>query len=213
MTRVAVVDDHHLLREALCDLLRTQPGLEVVASIGSVRALVPELLAAAPDVVLLDLEMPGHDPRRTVRELLARAPRVNVMILSMHDDGTLVNDLLSLGVRGYLHKTVDLVTLVAAIRGLSDPDRTTVVVSSPHWQRPEPTTALTRREEEVLRKVSEAMSNREIARSLDITEGTVKRHLRNVFEKLGAVSRIDAVNKAVESGVLSPHRGKGEAQL
>ncbi|MGW8529991.1 MULTISPECIES: response regulator transcription factor [Nocardiopsidaceae] len=214
MIRIAVVDDHHLLREALCDLLRAQPGLEVVASVGSARSLVPTVVAARADVVLLDLEMPEHDPRHTVRELLNQAPDTHVVILSMHDDSALVSDLLSLGVRGYLHKTVDMVTLVAAIRGLRDPDRTTVVVSSPNWHRP-PTTdsTLTPREVEVLRLVSEAMSNREIARSLDITEGTVKRHMRNIFEKLDAVSRIDAVNKAVETGALPSHRKKAEPRF
>ncbi|MEV2274703.1 response regulator transcription factor [Nocardiopsis sp. NPDC049922] len=207
MIRIAVVDDHHLLREALCDLLRVYPDLEVVASVGSVRTLVPTVVETRPDVVLLDLEMPGHDPRHTVGELLRLAPSTHVVILSMHDDADLVNDLLALGVRGYLHKSVDSVTLVAAIKGLRDPDRTTVVVSSPNWRQPSASAPqLTRREIEVLRLVAEAMSNREIARSLDITEGTVKRHMRNIFEKLEAVSRIDAVNKATECGALAPHR-------
>ncbi|WP_159943600.1 MULTISPECIES: response regulator [unclassified Nocardiopsis] len=214
MIRIAVVDDHHLLREALCDLLRAQSDLEVVASVGSTRALVPNVIAARPDVVLLDLEMPGHNPRESVRELLRRAPDTHVVILSMHDDSALVNDLLSLGVRGYLHKTVDMVTLIAAIRGLRDPDRTTVVVSSANWRRGESAdTVLTKREIEVLERVSEAMSNREIARSLDITEGTVKRHMRNIFEKLDAVSRIDAVNKAVEAGALSSRQKTAKARF
>lgn len=212
MIRIAVVDDHHVLREALCDLLRTDPDFEVVASVGTVRAVVPTVIETRPDVVLLDLEMPGHDPRYTVSELLRRSPATHVVILSMHDDTGLVNDLLALGVRGYLHKTVDAGTLVAAIKGLRDPERTTVVVSSPNWRRPAGAEApqLTKREVEVLRLVSEAQSNREIARSLEITEGTVKRHMRNIFEKLDAVSRIDAVNKANEAGALAPQRKESD---
>lgn len=212
MIRIAVVDDHHVLREALCDLLRAHPDLEVVASVGTVRAVVPTVMETRPDVVLLDLEMPGHDPRHTVSELLRRSPATHIVILSMHDDADLVNDLLELGVRGYLHKTVDAGTLVAAIKGLQDPERTTVVVSSPNWRRPaeEEAPQLTKREVEVLSLVAEAQSNREIARSLEITEGTVKRHMRNIFEKLDAVSRIDAVNKANQAGALTPQRKKAD---
>ncbi|MDT3398055.1 response regulator transcription factor [Streptomyces sp. B1866] len=205
--RILVADDHTLLREALCDLLRLEPGFEIVAQAGNGEDAVRLAAQHRPDVVLLDIEMPRNDPPVTVRRLLQRDPALRIIVLSMYDGRHLVQELLSLGVRGYLHKSTGRETLVTAIRS-GDGDRRTVTVSvSPESLReaaPEPEGGgpLSERELEVLGHVAEAMSNRQIAGRLGIAEGTVKRHLRNIFSKLDAVSRIDAVNKATERALL-----------
>jgi two-component system, NarL family, nitrate/nitrite response regulator NarL len=194
--RILLADDHTLLREALRDLLTAEPDFHVVAEAGDGDAALTLAAQTRPDVVLLDVEMPGHQPLRSVRQLAALNPPPKVIILSMYDDPGLVRELLKIGVYGYLHKGVSRADLVLAIRGVSR-NRQRLTISVP-WEsaaedRPG---ALSSREQEVLRLVASALSNRQIAGRLAISEGTVKRHMRNIFAKLGAVSRLDAVNKA-----------------
>jgi DNA-binding NarL/FixJ family response regulator len=155
-------------------------------------------------VVLLDVEMPGHEPVQTVRQLAAMTPAPKVIILSMYDDPKLVHDLLKIGVYGYLHKGVSRQDLVLAIRGVSR-SRQRVTISVP-WESAadDQPDVLSSREQEVLSLVASALSNRQIAGRLAISEGTVKRHMRNIFAKLGAVSRLDAVNKATAAASRSP---------
>lgn len=213
--RILVADDHTLLREALCDLLRTEPGFEIVAQAGSGTDAIRMARQHRPDVVLLDIEMPENDPPATVRRLLEQDPAVRIIVVSMDDGQYLVRELLSLGVRGYLHKSVSRETLVSAIRQREDSGRRTVTVSvSPDSLRmgvngADGQSALSVREVEVLTCAAQALSNRQIAGRLGITEGTVKRHLRNIFGKLDAVSRIDAVNKAVERSLIVAPTGRG----
>ncbi|GAA0677732.1 response regulator transcription factor [Kitasatospora atroaurantiaca] len=208
--RILAADDHTLLRTALCQLLDAEEDMKVVAQTGSGTAL-PELVAAhRPDVVLLDVEMPGSHPQTMSRTLLTRFPWMRLIILSMYDGPPLVQELLALGVRGYLHKSVSRESLVSTIRTAArDDQQVTVSVSrtslSALTADPAVSAArLSSRELGVLEHVANALSNRQIAALLGITEGTVKRHLRNIFDKLGAVSRIDAVNKAVAAELINP---------
>ena len=203
--RILVADDHTLLREAVCEMLRMETGLQVVGEADDAADAVVLAARLLPDVVLLDVGMPGNQPRATVRRLAQVAPRAQVLILSMYTDQRLVQELLSSGVRGYLHKSVSRQELVTAIRTVCADDRRVVV--SVAWPAPGQATEededrLSIREREVLALVAKAMSNRQIASRLEITEGTVKRHLRNIFAKLGAVSRIDAVNKGVAAALI-----------
>jgi two-component system nitrate/nitrite response regulator NarL len=204
--RILLADDHTLLREALRDLLTAEPDFHVVAEAGDGDSALSLAAQSRPDVVLLDIEMPGHRPVQTVRQLAALNPPPKVIILSMYDDPGLVRELLQIGVYGYLHKGVSRADLVLAIRGVSR-NRQRLTISVP-WEsaaEDRPGT-LSSREQEVLSLVASALSNRQIAGRLAISEGTVKRHMRNIFAKLGAVSRLDAVNKAVAAG---PGHGSG----
>ncbi|MFE0464152.1 response regulator [Kitasatospora sp. NPDC058965] len=195
--RILVADDHTLLREALCELLLTEPGFQVVAQAGSGAEAIRLAARYRPDVVLLDVEMPQNDPPVTVRRILSGDPRTRIIVLTMDDSPQLVETLREAGVQAYLHKSVGRDRLVAAVR------------QSPGGPGPvaEPTREpaegpLSARELEVLHWAARALSNRQIGTRLGITEGTVKRHLRNIFGKLDAVSRIDAVNIAVERGLI-----------
>jgi DNA-binding NarL/FixJ family response regulator len=208
MIRIIAVDDHTLLREALCEVLRAEPDFEVVAQTATADGLAELAARYRPDVILLDVEMPGHVPESTVRDLAARFPCLQVLILSMHDDISLVQELLRSGARGFLHKSVPREQLLSAIRTVArDQAGASLVVSGTGLTMAGGASAgpgpLSARELELLSLVAEAMSNRQIANRLGITEGTVKRHLRNIFGKLGAVSRIDAVNRAVAGGLIA----------
>lgn len=211
--RILIVDDHTLLLDALCDLLGMEADIEIAGKARDGVAAVAMAGQVQPDLVLLDVEMPGSPPTVTIRRLLETSPEAKIVVLSMYDNPELVQEVLDAGASGYLHKSVGRQELVAAIRGVrSDPRRVVVSISRNSFA----TTArpgsgpLSDRELQVLSLVARAMSNRQIAAQLAITEGTVKRHLRNIFRKLDAVSRIDAVNKAIAASLIDdPTERKG----
>ncbi|MBA2944534.1 response regulator [Streptomyces himalayensis] len=204
--RIIAVDDHSLLRSALCQLIDAEEDLRVVADVDTSEGLGDLVERTGAHVVLLDVEMPDHHAPSVVSELAERFPQLHVLMLTMYNDPALVTELLARGARGYLHKSIPRESLLSAIRNTTgrDPHVTIAVPRSgiPESGFAEPQQTLSPREREVLTHAAAALSNRQIATRLRITEGTVKRHLRNIFEKLGAVSRIDAVNKAVDAQLI-----------
>ncbi|MFH8292803.1 response regulator [Streptomyces sp. NPDC018059] len=205
--RILIADDHTVLRNALAELLQAEEGMEVVADAGHVAALLDLASQHLPDLVLLDIEMPGNDqPEKTVRQLRDISPGTNVLILTMYDDPSLVQSLLPLGIRGFLHKTVSWQTLSAAVRDACSQggpvpvslSEGRIATGGPSSQGP-----LSPRETEVIGLAAQGLSNYQIARRLGIAEGTVKRHMRNIFDKLQARSRVEAANKAVATGLIA----------
>jgi DNA-binding NarL/FixJ family response regulator len=216
-TTILVVDDHALVREGLREILQTQADMRVVGEAGDSATTVALAAREQPDIVLLDVEIPGGEATSTVQQIRSHSPRSGVLILSMYEGPQLVQALLAAGIRGYLLKSVHWQELVVAIRAIrTDSKRVVLGVSSEslrHVQQGPSRGTLSAREREVLALVAEALSNGQIASRLYLTEATVKRHLRNIFVKLGAVSRIDAVNKAAEFGKLDPiHGGRSPAR-
>jgi two-component system nitrate/nitrite response regulator NarL len=215
---VLVADDHALLRGALCEALQTESDVNVVAEAGCGRVAVELASSLCPQVAILDVEMPGQDLATTLRQLRDRCPDTAVLVLTMHDDPDRAAAALALGASGYLHKSTTRGMLVSAIQMAGRPGAGTVTTllprrgrtAEPGRERPAGP-PLSAREIEVLRQVARARSNRQIATGLGITEGTVKRHLRNIFGKLGAVSRLDAVNKAVAAALIDPSPGRHRA--
>jgi DNA-binding NarL/FixJ family response regulator len=196
---ILLVDDHSLVREGLREILETQRDMRIVGEAGDSDSTVALAAAEHPDIVLLDVEIPGSDVTITVNQIRERSPSSRVIILSMYEGPRLVQALLAVGIRGYLLKSIHWEELVAAIRAVrADSDRIVLGVSRESLgyiqSGPSPGT-LSARELEVLDLVAQALSNGQIASRLQLTEATVKRHLRNIFVKLGAVSRLDAVNK------------------
>lgn len=199
---ILLVDDHALVRDGLREILQTQQDMLVVGEAGDHASAVTLATEKQPDIVLLDVEIPGGDVTTAVGQIRARSPGSRVIILSMHEGPQLVQTLLTAGIRGYLLKSIHWQELVVAIRAVyTDSGRVVLGVSRESLayvsQGPSPGT-LSARELEVLDLVAQALSNSQIASRLNLTEATVKRHLRNIFVKLGAVSRLDAVNKAKE---------------
>jgi len=203
--RVVIVDDHTLFREGIREMLALEPGITVVAEGSSGPDAV--LLAGRhrPDVVLLDVSMPGDGPVATIEQVRAVSPRSHLIVLTMHDDPELMRELTNHGASAYLVKSVGRKEF-AAVVGLMPRSADTVVLHVPR-RTPKsvdrlPRDLLSPRELDVLRLVALALSNAQIGRRLAITEATVKRHLSNVYTKLGAVSRLDAINKAVAARMI-----------
>jgi DNA-binding NarL/FixJ family response regulator len=204
--RIVVADDHALLRETLCETLRAEDDFTICGVAGTGDEVLAVAGTSRPDVVLLDLGMPRHEPLETVARLHQITPRPKVIVLTMHDRADLVRRLIDAGVAGYLSKHVSRTYLVTAIRGAHEGQGVTIAVPNGFTVGgdAERSIVLSPRELEVLTLVADALSNRQIASRLSITEGTVKRHLRNVFEKLGASSRMEAVRTAREAGLIAP---------
>jgi DNA-binding NarL/FixJ family response regulator len=219
---ILIVDDHTLVREGLREILQTQADLRIVGEAGDSATTIAMAEKERPDIVLLDIEIPGGEAAATVREIRSRSPGSRVIILSMHEGPQLVQALLGADIRGYLLKSVHWEELVVAIRAVySDSSRVILGVSQESLryvgQEPSPN-PLSAREREVLNLVAQALSNSQVASTLHLTEATVKRHLANIFSKLGAVSRLDAVNKAAalqgreRGATAAPATGTADAE-
>jgi DNA-binding NarL/FixJ family response regulator len=198
-TRLLVADDHTLFREGIVEICRTAPDLDVVAQAASGDEVVRLVRRDVVDVVLLDVEMPGLPLDQTMMEISLVPVPPRIAILTMHDDARLIGRILSLGAHAYISKgssREQLLTAIRAVRGQPDhavisvPKETVRELGEPR-QNP-----LSARECEVLVLVSKGFSNAQIATRLYITEGTVKRHLTNIYIKLDVRSRMNAVNKA-----------------
>ncbi|MGH3672819.1 MAG: response regulator [Pseudonocardiaceae bacterium] len=204
---VVVVDDHTLFREGLAELLASEPTFRVVGQGSDSAAALTLVDQHRPDAVLVDIEMPGPGARATVRRLSQEHPDTRVIVLTMHDKPELVSQLLDQGAAAYLVKTISRLELIAAVRSVvTMRDKIVLSVSRGTVSRlnqPPPDTMLSTRELEVLQLIALALSNAQIGRRLRITEGTVKRHLTNIYAKLGAVSRVDAIRKATAARLIS----------
>ncbi len=211
MINLVVADDHEVVRTGYAALLETQPDFTVVGTATDGAAAVRLCGERSPDVVLMDVRMPGMDGIEATRRL-AGGPRV--LILTTFDLDEYVYDALRAGASGFLLKDVtaerlfDAVRVVAAGEALLAPTVTRRLIGEFARQRPRPRppelASLTPRETEVLRLVAEGLSNTEIAARLVVTEETVKTHVSRMLGKLGLRDRTQAVVAAYESGLVVP---------
>lgn len=205
--RVLIADDHTLFREGIAEILGREDDLEVAGEADSGTELLAIARQIHPDVIMLDVEMRGPGAEATVREILRSLPGTGVIVLTMHDNPRLVETLLAAGAAAYVIKGATRETLLAAIRGVRRDDRNVVISVSRETMtrlREPPASPLSSRELEVLTAVSAGLRNAQIARRLFITEGTVKRHLTNIYTKLDVTTRMSAVNKAITMGLIEP---------
>ncbi|MFA9445546.1 response regulator [Egicoccus sp. AB-alg6-2] len=219
MIRVCVVDDQTLVRQGLRQLLELADDIEVVAEAGDGDAALDVIAEHAPDVVLLDLQMPKRDGIATLEALAGHAAPPPVLVLTTFDDDELVLRALKTGARGYLLKDVTLEQLVGAVRTLATGGnlvqpaiterlvralgRSTRDGAAGGLPRHEP---LTGRELEILRLLAGGYANREIADALHLAPGTVKNHVSSVLLKLGVRDRTRAVLRALDLGLLTAER-------
>ena len=214
--RVLLADDQQLMREGLRVLLDLTPDIRVVGEAGNGAEAVERVQALQPDVVLMDVRMPGLDGVAATRRLHKACPDVKVIILTTFDDDEYVFEGLRAGAVGYLLKDVPSEQLAEAIRAAArgeafiQPSVARKVVAEfarlterEHRRREQPLAEpLSARELEVLALVAEGLSNREIGERLFITPGTVKNHVSNVLAKLGVRDRTQAILRAQELGLL-----------
>ena len=199
---VLIVDDHPVVRRGLRVLLEVQDGIEVAGEAGDGAAALALASERSPDVILLDLRLPGMDGITVLGELKARGSAARVLVLTSATEPASARAAISSGAAGVVYKDVDPDALVRAIRSVHDghlllaPEAAGTLVQSAGQPRGG-VGALTRREREVLAEIAKGRSNREIARALNVSEKTVKAHVSAVLAKLGVQDRTQAALLAV----------------
>jgi len=205
--RILVADDHPMLREGLVAVLGTQPDFEVVGEAADGAEAARLAAELRPDVILLDLEMPGTDGVAALERLREAGSESRAVVFTAYDTDERVLSALRAGARGYLLKGASRGEIFAAVRtvyaggSLFGPDATRRLLDRDSG--PEP---LTPREREVLSLLAEGLPNKEIATRLFVTERTVKFHVSSILDKLGAHNRTEAVAVATRRGLLGPSR-------
>lgn len=216
MSRVFVVDDHPIVRAGIVGLLETEEGIAVAGEAASGEAALDMLAAARPDVVLMDLRMPGLGGVEATRRIargefpdsgqLARLP--GVLVFTTYEDDEQILTAIEAGASGYLVKAAPAAELIAGVRAVAAghtvlaPSIAAQLVARARVPVPPDVPRLTPRETEILGLVAQGHSNPAIAERLVIGESTVKTHLLHVFEKLNVSDRTRAVTRAMECGIL-----------
>ncbi|MGI8429020.1 MAG: response regulator [Solirubrobacteraceae bacterium] len=216
MTRVLIADDDDLMRAGLVELLSSDPTIEIVGEASTGREAVERALRRAPDVVLMDVRMPGLDGIAATRELLRAAPATRVVILTTFEQDDYIFSGLRAGASGFLLKRTRPEELIAAVHtvaagnSLLSPSVTRRVIER-MVQQPTPDLAdqaklseLSPREREVLELIARGLSNREIAAALGVEESTIRTHVKRTLMKLNLRDRIQVVIFAYETGVNRP---------
>jgi DNA-binding NarL/FixJ family response regulator len=202
--RVLVADDHPVVRGGIVALLQTAPDVEVVGEATTGLEAVDLALALTPDLVLMDLRMPGIDGDEATARILAARPSIKVVILTTYETDDSILTAIEAGASGYLLKAAPQEEILTGVRSVARgevalaPRIAAVLVQ----RLKSPTPTLSPRETEVLKLVAAGQSNPSIAASLFLSEATVKTHLIHIFEKLGVSDRTRAVTKAMELGLL-----------
>jgi DNA-binding NarL/FixJ family response regulator len=201
---VLLADDHAMFRQGVREMLSTNEGIEVVGEAENGQEAVVLARELDPDVVLLDIEMPVMGAREAMERILDRSPSPRVIIVTMYDDPRMVRDLIGLGASAYLVKSATIAELHAAVHAAASGPPGNVVIAPETFRNPAEAAGLSSRELEVLLMVARGMSNQQIAISLHLSEATIKRHLANIYPKMGVSSRGEAVRMALSRGWISP---------
>jgi DNA-binding NarL/FixJ family response regulator len=214
MTRIVIVDDQEMVRTGLRMVLDAEPDLEVAGEAGDGDQAVRLVDSERPDVVLMDVRMPGVDGIEATRRITEAHPEVAVLVLTTFDLDEYVYGALRAGASGFLLKDAPADDLVEAIRvvargdALLAPQVTKRLIhefaSRPHARTPDGLDSITERELDVLRLVARGQSNAEIADTLFLGETTVKTHVSRLLSKLGLRDRVQLVVVAYESGLVLP---------
>ena len=209
--RLLVADDHVVLRAGLRMLLDVQHDITVAGEAGDGAEVLRKARELQPDVVLMDLTMPGPPSGDVIREVLRACPQTRVLVLTMHDDPAYLASAMAAGAAGYVVKKVADSELLSAIRavhaGRTFVDLTqsldTAPRAAPAAAKAERPKDLSRREREVLRLLAQGYSNQQIATQINVSVKTVETHRTRLSEKLGLKGRAELYRFAVESGILA----------
>jgi DNA-binding NarL/FixJ family response regulator len=203
--RVVLVDDHAVVRRGLADLLSSAPDLDVVGTASDGEEAQAVVRAERPDVVVMDLQMPGTDGVEATRAIGAALPDLPVVVLTSFSDRSRIVDALDAGAVGYLLKDADPDDVIEGVRAVArgesplHPKAARELLLARH--RPSEKPQLTPREADVLRLVRQGLANKQIARRLGISERTVKAHLTSAFQRIGVVDRTQAALWADRNGL------------
>ncbi|MAY95636.1 response regulator transcription factor [uncultured Nocardioides sp.] len=202
--RVVLVDDHAVIRAGLAQLIATAEDIEVVGQAGDGAEAVEQARALTPDVVLMDLQMPGVDGVSATREIVSAGLGVDVLVLTSYSDNERILDALDAGAVGYLLKDADPDDVLSGVRAVArgespiHPKAARALLGARSaGGRPQ----LTAREVEVLQLVRDGLANKQIARQLEISERTVKAHLTSAFSRIGVSDRTQAALWAQRNGL------------
>jgi DNA-binding NarL/FixJ family response regulator len=208
--RLLIADDHPVVRDGLSAMFAREPGFEVLGEASDGAEALRLAQALGPDVILMDLRMPGMDGLTAITELARRHVPARVLVLTTYDTDSYVLPAIEAGATGYMLKDAPRVELLRAVRAAAQgqavlsPAVTARLMSRVRTPGPGPTGPLSQRELEVLELVAAGATNREAAARLFITEATVKTHLLNIYAKLGVGDRAAAVAEAFNRGLLTP---------
>ncbi len=211
--RVFLADDHLILREGIRALLEKVSDIEMVGEAGDGAEAVAKVEQLVPDVVLMDITMPGLNGLEATRQIKQKNPQVKVLILTMHETNQYLSQMLQAGASGYVVKTTATSELISAIRAVHQGDvylypSITRMLVEDYLQRvkggEEKTSyeGLTSREREILMYIAEDRKNKEIADLLGISVRTVQAHRTNLMDKLGAHDRTELVKYAISKGII-----------
>ncbi len=207
--RVLLADDHPVVRNGIQKILSRDPEIEIVGQACRGDEALEKVAELLPDVLLLDMEMPGMNGVNVTLQVRRRFPSVHVLALSGYDDRAYVMETLQNGASGYLMKDEDMDIILAAVKGVARGEtgwlsrRISALISS--WMRKEDpaSQSLTQRELEVLRLVVAGRTNQRIALELHISEKTIEKYLESILRKLGVNSRVEAAVYAVRNNLLA----------
>ena len=201
-TSVLIIDDHAILRMGLSSLLNAKNDIEVVGDAANGKVGIQKALKLKPDVVIMDLMMPGMDGAETTRQLLAKAPESKILILTTFGTSDGITHALEAGARGAVMKNCDFGELVMAIRSVArgsryvSPEIERIIAKDP------PIAPLSPRQAEILQSIVRGLSNPDIAKQLGISLDMVKEHTEALFQKLGVANRPEAVAIALRKHLL-----------
>ena len=211
--RVLVADDHSLFRDGIISLLEAA-GFDVVGQAGDGEEAVQQALALRPDLVLLDITMPGMGGLGALERIKAKLPNTKVVMLTVSDQDTDLFQAIQSGAEGYLLKDLSADEFLQMLQGLRQGEAALTRRMTARLMRgfadrshghDQPTEGLTQRELELLQLVAQGMSNKAVALELSISENTVKYHMRSILQKLDAQNRTEAVAHAIGAGLLEPN--------
>ena len=202
--RVVIVDDHPMVAQGIQSVLESYSELEIVGTLNNGRAVVEQLEALNPDVILMDLNMPEMGGLTATELVLERRPGTRVLILSMHDSQEYIASALSHGAMGYILKDVPTDEIKLAIDAVMNGERylCTGAAGSLKPKNNGAREALTGREQTILLQVAQGKSNKDVAGELEISVRTVETHRKNIKRKLGILSTAGLTRYAMEHGVL-----------
>ena len=196
------MDDHPLVRKGIASILANEADMELVGEAGNGREAVELFKQSHPDVTLMDLRMPDMDGVQATRAIRNEFPEAKIIALTSYDGDQDIYRALEAGVRGYMLKEMVHTDVIRAIRTVYSGKRLMPHEVAERLSEYFPQVALTPREVEVLGYVARGLANKEIAEKLGTASGTIKMHIQNILEKLGAADRTHAVTIAIQRGIL-----------